>query len=258
MLGVLGGMGPQATLDFLAKLTAATPANRDQQHLPMIVCSTPDIPDRSDAILGQGADPFPAMRTALRRLERAGARHIAIPCNTAHHWHERLQASTRLPILHIVDAVLESPDLQAALLDRSDGMRDAPLVFGLLATTGAVAAQIYPRRLSLHGIPCLVPDADGQSRVMTAIRNIKGGELTQARALLRNEARSLLERGCTHVVMGCTEVPLALDGIEDDWRGSLIDATAALVQACIRQHADDVRRRNANGRRTLRGPTLAA
>lgn len=253
MLGVLGGMGPQATLDFLAKLTAATPAERDQQHLPMIVCSTPDIPDRSDAILGHGANPFPAMRTALRRLERAGARHVAIPCNTAHHWHERLQATTRLPILHIVDAVLESPDLQAALLDRAAGSRDAPLVFGLLATTGAVAAEIYPRRLSLHGIPCLVPCPDGQAEVMTAIRNIKAGELTQARTMLRAQAMALLDRGCTHVVMGCTEIPLALDAIVDAWRPALIDATQALVQACIRQHAHEVQRR-----RSLRRPTLAA
>lgn len=253
MLGVLGGMGPQATLDFLAKLTAATPADRDQQHLPMIVCSTPDIPDRSDAILGRGADPFPAMRTALRRLERAGARHVAIPCNTAHHWHERLQAATRLPILHIVDAVLQSPELKAVLPDRAAGRRDASLVFGLLATTGTVAADIYSRRLSLHGIPCLVPCPDGQAQVMAAIRDIKAGGLAWARAILRAQAIALLERGCTHVIMGCTEVPLALDGVSDAWRPTLIDATQALAQACIRQHAQAATRC-----RPLRRPRLAA
>ena len=108
MLGVLGGMGPMATVDFLAKLVRATPAGRDQDHIPTLVCSAVDIPDRADAILGAGPDPLPAMRAALVRLEAGGATRIAIPCNTAHHWHAALQAGTSLPILHIVDAVAET------------------------------------------------------------------------------------------------------------------------------------------------------
>src|SRR3978361_916323 len=87
MLGVLGGMGPMATVDFMGKVVRNTPAARDQEHIPMIVCSAVRIPDRTEAILGRGPDPFPA----LRQLERAGATRIVIPCNTAHHWHGALQ-----------------------------------------------------------------------------------------------------------------------------------------------------------------------
>src|SRR4051812_8597528 len=105
MLGVLGGIGPMATVDFMSKVVQNTPAARDQDHIPMVVCSAVDIPDRTAAILGEGADPFPAMRDALRRLEAVGARCIAIPCNTAHHWHAALQAETSARILHIVDVV---------------------------------------------------------------------------------------------------------------------------------------------------------
>jgi len=94
MLGVLGGMGPMATVDFLKKLVEATPAARDQDHLGVMVAQAPGIPDRTGAILGEGPDPLPAMTIALRRLEAAGATRIAIPCNTAHHWHGALQALT--------------------------------------------------------------------------------------------------------------------------------------------------------------------
>lgn len=131
MLGVLGGMGPMATVDFMAKVVRHTPATCDQEHVEMIVSSSVNIPDRTAAILGTGPDPFPDMLDALRRLERAGARVIAIPCNTAHHWHARLQDETEVPILHIVDAAV-------VMLERKDVTQGA---IGLLATDGA--AGVY-------------------------------------------------------------------------------------------------------------------
>jgi hypothetical protein len=105
MLGVLGGMGPAATTDWMAKLVRATPAQRDQDHIPLLLYSDAQTPDRTEAILSGGSDPAPAMLDGVRRLEAGGAQVIAIPCNTAHHWHGMLQRSTRVPILHIVDGV---------------------------------------------------------------------------------------------------------------------------------------------------------
>ena len=110
------------------------PAERDQEHIEVLVCSAASIPDRTAAILSQGPDPFPAMLTALRRLEQAGARHIAIPCNTAHHWHAALQAETSLPILHIVDALI------GELPTGEMGGRTV----GLLATDGTIKARGEP------------------------------------------------------------------------------------------------------------------
>ena len=138
MLGVLGGMGPMATIDFLGKVTEATPALRDQDHLDIITVSAASIPDRTAAILGRGPDPLPELLGALRRLERAGASVVAIPCNTAHRWHASLQAATALPILHIVDALAEA----LGNLHVGTGR------IGLLATDGMIAAGLYQE---VHG-----------------------------------------------------------------------------------------------------------
>ncbi|WP_309139629.1 amino acid racemase [Siccirubricoccus sp. G192] len=103
-LGVLGGMGPLASAQFMARLTLLTPAERDQDHIPALLWSDPRVPDRTAARLGGGEDPLPALLRGLRGLEAAGCGAIAIPCNTAHGWFDALQAATGLPILHIVDA----------------------------------------------------------------------------------------------------------------------------------------------------------
>ena len=225
VLGVLGGMGPMATVDFLKKLVEATPAARDQDHLPVIVAQAPDIPDRTQAILGTGADPLAAMTVALRRLEAAGATRIAIPCNTAHHWHGALQALTRAPILHIVDAVAEMLGAQ--------GVAGGPI--GLLATDGTLEAGIYPRRLARLGFTCRTPE--DQAAVMRAIRLVKAGHVAEARILLEGQAEALLAAGCGRVVLACTEIPVALAEAPAALRPRLLDATQALALACVRTAA---------------------
>lgn len=220
MLGVLGGMGPMATVDFLAKLVRATPAERDQDHIPTLVCSAAGIPDRVDAILGTGPDPLPAMRAALARLEAGGATRIAIACNTAHHWHAALQAETALPILHIVDAVAET------LARTGSGDR-----IGLLATEGTLRTRLYPERLARHGFSCLNPDPDGQSAVADAIRLVKADRVAEARPILEAQVRALAQAGCDRVVMACTEIPIALAG--SDLAAVTVDATEALARACV-------------------------
>lgn len=232
MLGVLGGMGPMATVDFLAKLVRATPAGRDQDHIPTLVCSAVDIPDRADAILGTGPDPLPAMRAALARLEAGGATRIAIPCNTAHHWHAALQAGTALPILHIVDAVAET--LAETLAGTGTGGR-----IGLLATDGTLRAGLYPERLARRGLACLGPDPEGQAAVAAAIRLVKAHRVAEARPLLEAQVRALAEAGCDRVVMACTEIPIALAG--SDASGRLVDATEALARACVAACLPDCR-----------------
>ena len=221
MLGVLGGMGPLATVDFMAKVVGHTPATRDQEHIPAIICSACDIPDRTAAILGRGPDPLPAMRRALRRLERSGATVIAIPCNTAHAWHSALQARSSARILHIVDAVGE----------QLDAMAHTGAV-GLLATTGTVEARLYQQRLSARGLDCLAPDPAGQAAIMRAIGWVKAGEVACAQPILVAEATRLAQRGCAAVIMACTEVPIALAG--QTLSVASIDATDALARACVR------------------------
>lgn len=222
MLGVLGGMGPMATVDFMAKVVRNTPAACDQDHIPMVVCSASNIPDRNAALRGEGADPLPAMRDALRRLEAAGATCIAIPCNTAHMWHRDLQYETPLPILHIVDAVT------CELIEQKGDF------IGVLGTTSTIEGRLYQERLSCKGLSCRVPDAVGQDAVMQAIRLVKAGQIAGAADILQVQAEALIDAGCSQVVMACTEIPVALASVEETLRTKLVDATEALARACVR------------------------
>src|SRR5580693_7157836 len=103
ILGVLGGMGPLASAQFMLRLTLLTPASRDQEHVPAVLWSDPRVPDRTAGKLGGGADPLPWLLRGVRGLRAAGCGAIAIPCNTAHGWFDEM-AAEGLPILHIVDA----------------------------------------------------------------------------------------------------------------------------------------------------------
>src|SRR5215207_1044646 len=107
VLGVLGGMGPLATVDFLRKLIEETPAARDEDHLPVIAWSVPQIPERPAAITGNGESTLPALLDGIRTLKDAGAIVIAIPCNTAHYWYDDIVREGGLPIVHIADAALD-------------------------------------------------------------------------------------------------------------------------------------------------------
>lgn len=225
MLGVLGGMGPMATVDFMGKVIRNTPALRDQDHIEMVVCSATNVPDRTAAILNQGSDPLPAMFEALLRLEQSGVSCIAIACNTAHYWHGTLQAKTAVPILHIVDAVADTLAEQGM-----DGT-----TIGVLATDGTIHAGVYQKRLAKRGYSCLIPNAEAQAEVMRAIRLVKAGNVDEAATILRREAKALVARGCSQVAMACTEIPLAFVTLENDLRARLLDPTEILARACVRR-----------------------
>ena len=165
MIGVLGGMGPMATIDFMAKIAAATPAGLDQEHVPLIVHNVPQIPDRSTAIL-QGSDaPFLPMLAGIRLLESSGVDLVAIPCNTAHFWYDRLARSCNVEILHIADAA-------AAAI--------AALPFPvnkvvLLATRGTIEAGIYQARLK-QSVKLVIPDEPAQQDVDQIIADVKASQ----------------------------------------------------------------------------------
>lgn len=219
LLGVLGGMGPHATVDFLNKLLSVTVASCDQDHLPVIVYSLPQIPDRSAAILAGGPSPLPALREAVRVLERADAKCIALPCNTAHYWFEELSSSTAVPLIHIVDAVIA--DLEA---------RDVSGKVALLGTEATMRSDIYHARLNDAGFELLVPDANRQRLVARVIRKIKAGSLPDVDGALDELMSSLIRSGATACILGCTELPLMRFRAVDM---ALIDSTLALAKACV-------------------------
>jgi len=228
-LGVLGGMGPAATADFLAKLADGTPAARDQDHLRTIVYSDPTTPDRSEAIQGLGPSPLPAMVAGVQFLERNGVDLIAIPCNTAHYWFTELQQSVDTPIVHIVDALLEQV------------RQEAPDVrtLGLLATNGTLQARIYHEALHRAGISALdLTDLGTANPVMSGIRAMKSGEVLEARHTLNKAIATLVERGAHGVVYGCTDVSAALDLPPAGVDVGAWDSANALALACIERLQD--------------------
>jgi aspartate racemase len=201
MLGVLGGMGPLASAQFMLRLTLLTPATRDQDHIPAVLWSDPRIPDRTAARLSGGEDPLPALLRGIRGLEAAGAGAIAIPCNTAHGWYDAMQEATRLPILHIVDAA------EAELLRL--GVTPGPI--GLMGTAGTLAMRLYQERLDARGWTCLVPtEAEMASLVTPGIAEVKANRIAEAYPPLAEAARLLHGRGARAVVLGCTEIPLGI------------------------------------------------
>lgn len=201
VLGVLGGMGPLASAEFMRRLTLLTPAARDQDHVPAVLWSDPRVPDRTAARLSGGEDPLPALLRGIRGLEVAGCGAIAIPCNTAHGWFDAMQAATQLPILHIVDAAAE----ELARLGLSRGS------VGVMGTAGTLAMGLYQDRLGGRGYDCLVPAGEEMARLVTpAIALVKANRVAEAHAPLAEAAARLVARGARAVVLGCTEIPLGI------------------------------------------------
>lgn len=222
-IGVLGGMGPLATLDFMHKVLDATPAATDQQHVPLIVHSVPQIPDRSTAIQQQTDTPFLPMLAGIRQLERCGVDAIVIPCNTAHFWYDRLARATQTPILHIVDAVAD----ELARQDSTGGR------YALMATRGTLTTGVYDRMPAGFSGHFEAPDESVQSQVDDTIRLVKAGQEAEARRIGSQALQQLIdEQGYNGVVLACTELPVALRQTAHD--AYCLDATQALARQAVR------------------------
>lgn len=219
-VGVLGGMGALATVDFLHKLVLATPANCDQDHISLLVRFCPEVPDRVDALLGRGPSPESALVAAALGLERGGAQCLAMPCNTAHAWHDAIAHALSIPILHIADASLKAVCLLGA-----------PDAVGLLATTGTLRSGIYQSRGG-NDVGWITSNDDEQDQwVMPGIRAVKANRLDDGARLLQLAAEALIRRGAKSIIMGCTEIPIAL--AHQTIGVPLVDSTLALARACV-------------------------
>ncbi len=216
-VGVLGGMGPAATLDFLTKLHAATPATRDEDHLRVITDSDPRIPGRNAALSGDGPSPGPALAAMARRLEVAGAELLAMPCNAAHGWAGDIVRAVDIPFVSLIDA---AADAVAA-----SGARCA----GVLAAAATLQSGLYRDALGRRGVGVLEVEAGA---IMPLIMAIKGGDTGAAvGTAMAALAAELIAKGADVVLMACTEVPLVL--AQPQVGVPLVDATAALVAAVL-------------------------
>jgi len=220
-VGVLGGMGPAATIDFMSKLLKATKAKEEQDNLRLLVDCNPHVPDRNHLIAG-GPTPGPVLAAMAGGLERSGADFVVMACNTAHGYESEIRAALSVPFVSLI------AETAATLKARHGGIKRV----GLLAASGCLEARLYQDAFAKDGVETLTLDPLDQSRFMTAIYDIKRGEVSQAsRAQMRALADVLIGAGAEAVVAGCTEVPLVLAWA--DIAKPLLDTTDILVERTL-------------------------
>jgi len=203
-IGILGGMGPEATAYFFSLIIKRTGAEKDQDHIPIIIYNNPKIPPRTDALLRKGPSPVPLLRKGLRMLEKSGADIIVIPCVTAHAFLSRVAKKDKIHLLDILEETLQYtkkniPGLTCA---------------GLIASAGTVKSGIFDQAFSKAGITIIKPSAGDQKSVMEAIfgkKGVKAGFTSgRPRELILEAAQKLIRQGAEAIIAGCTEVPLVL------------------------------------------------
>lgn len=221
-IGILGGMGPSATVDFMDKIVRLTPATRDQDHLPVIVANLPHVPDRSSAILGRGNDPLPALLRGIDLLNQIEVGIVAIPCNSSHHWYAQMAERSSAPIIHIAQACV-------AAISAAPHARIA-----VLATRGALTSGFYQAALKARDLDFLVPDeSDLQNHVDACIKAIKGGDLHAGTEALNKVFSALEAAGATGAILGCTELPIAARAAIST-EMTLIDSSLELARATVK------------------------
>ena len=203
-VGVVGGVGPAATVDFIHKVVRATPARRDQDQIMLMIEHNPQIPDRTENLISNGPDPTISLYATCKKLEAGGADIIAIPCNTAHAFVERIQPYLAVPIVNMLTVTVRY------LRETFPALR----AVGVLATSGTVASGVYQNALESQGLRQVVPGPALQARVMEAIygkEGVKAGFTTgQCQKDISDAIDGLVAEGVEVIILGCTELPLLL------------------------------------------------
>jgi len=220
IVGIIGGMGPLATVDLMNKIILNTPAKKDQDHIHTIVDNYSKIPDRSTAIFGRGTDPTPFIIQSAQRLENAGADFLVIACNTAHVYYKSIKKSVSIPILHM--------PLETAHFLHKNNIRNV----GLLATDGTINTKLYQHSCQPYDINVIEPDMQMQKRVMEGIYAIKEKDLEKGRLYLLTVANELMKRGAEAIIAGCTEIPLVLQSSKNM---CVIDPTEILAKTVVKK-----------------------
>lgn len=224
IIGVLGGMGPEATVDFFNKVVSLTPANKDQEHLRIIIDNNPKIPDRTESILNKDNRIVDVLVATAKNLEKAGVDFIAIPCNTAHYFYDALVKEVKVPVLHMIREMAKAA---------KNTLPDCKKV-GLLATTGTVSTNLYQQEFSKNGVEVITPTSEEQAKIMDAILVIKSGkDKDKAKELMIGIANILLnQRGAEAIILGCTDIPVVVKA--EDFTVPVFDSNMILAKATVK------------------------
>jgi len=224
IIGILGGMGPEATIDLFYKIIKFTPAEKDQEHLRIIIDNNPKIPDRTAAILGKGEDPLPALQETAQNLEKAGADFIVIPCNTAHYFLSSIQESVNIPVLNMIEETAKETKKRIPQIKK----------VGLLASIGVYKSEIYHQHFKKFNIEVISPEEKDKEEIMKVIYTIKAGDLSKrVKKNILKITQKLIKKGAEAIIAGCTEIPLILK--EGDVSVPLIDPTQILARIAVQE-----------------------
>ena len=238
-LGVIGGMGPEATAYFFDQVISHTKAGSDQEHLDVAILSCASMPDRTRAIQTGEADALmEKMRACTAALEAMGCAHIAIPCNTSHYFYDRIQATTRVPIIHMPREAVRYAVAGAVVGERgfdpeaSEGLFARPVrKIGIMGTDGTISSGVYARACEAAGAEAVVPSPARQHDVMSLIYDdVKAGRDPHL-YLFERVLEEFDERGCDRVILACTE--LSVLKRYRDMPPHIMDAMDALVRESI-------------------------
>ncbi len=220
-VGILGGMGPEATVLLMQKIIAATPARDDAEHIPLIVDQNPQVPSRIRHLIERtGEDPGPTLAAMAKRLQTAGAEALAMPCNTAHHYAPCIRAAAGIPLIDMVQLSVA----QAARLVGKGGR------LGILASPAVRQIGLFDAACTAAGLSAVF--ATDEAAMLTAIRSIKaGGAQAAARATLIRASTGLLAEGAQVQMIACTEFSLIADAVAPG--ASIFDTLDQLVSGII-------------------------
>ena len=219
-IGIIGGMGPLATADLFKKIVVNTKANTDQEHIRVLIDNNTNIPDRTACIINNGESPVPELVKSAVALQQMGAELLIMPCNTAHYFYPYVQDAVDISVLNMIELT------RSALLKK--GIKKA----GLLATEGTIKSKIYQSVFENSGIDLVLPDEKELKVVMGLIYNgVKAGNNDYDVTDTKKVIDSLLERGAETLILGCTELPVAMDMYNLDYPSC--DPTLELARGAI-------------------------
>lgn len=219
--GIIGGMGPEATVDLMQRIIKNTPALDDIDHIHCIVDNNPKIPSRIKAILeDQGENPGPCMAEMGKKLQEYGADFLVIPCNTAHHYYNDVKEAVTIPVVHLIDLVVET------VVKENPGMTR----IGVLGSTTIVKTKLYQTLFANRGIEVVYPDADIQENLFGVIKDVKRGETSdKTRESFAAIGNHLKNKGVTLAILGCTELGIIADNLPLNY----IDAAEVLAKEVV-------------------------
>ncbi len=222
-VGIIGGMGPAATIDLYKKIIEQTPAKKDQDHVHVIIDSYPQIEDRTDYILNGGKSPVDKLIESAKRLENAGADCLIMPCNTAHYFANDIEKAVSIPLIHIVKCSAETIKEKYPCTKK----------IGLIATTGTIKSGVYSNILSTYGIDIVILDENTENDIMDCIyKGVKAGKMEEYIPLFQKCIDKITSLGADLLIAGCTEIPLLLPHINT--KLTIIDATYELAKFTVK------------------------